>query len=165
MIQNIGFCTCLGYKQEKMKIKSYDGYGIYYGIPITFSGLGLTFDQEYKGPYIGIGTDYKYKDLIFDFGVRYTPLMRATYTDRHHMIPFTEKARFDDTSMVNVNLGVGYQISKHQQLGLFYEYTRYAYVRGDRIRTFDDGSAYSWPNSSAIESKNSIFDLTYSYSF
>lgn len=164
-VKNINPWVSLGYKQENIKLTVYDGHGIYYGIPVTFSGLGLTFEQEYKGPYIEIGTAYRYKDLTADIGVKYSPLMRATYTDRHHLVPFTETAKFDDTSMVNVNLGASYQITKHQQLALSYEYTQYAYVRGDRTRSFDNAGVYNWPNSSGIESKNSIFSLAYGYRF
>ena len=164
-VQNITPWVSLGYKLEKIKIKVYDGYGFYYGIPVTFNGLGLTFEQEYKGPYIEIGTAYRYKDLTADVGVKYSPLMRATYKDRHHFVPFTETASFDDTTMVNINLGASYHISKHQQLRLSYEYTKYAYVRGDRIRSFDNAGVRNWPNSSGIESKNSIVALAYGYRF
>ncbi len=164
-VKSISPWVSLGYKLEKIKIKVYDGYGFYYGIPVTFSGLGLTFEQEYKGPYIEIGTAYRYKDLTADVGVKYSPLIRASYTDRHHFVPFTETAKFDDTSMVNINLGACYQITNHQQLRLSYEYTRYAYVRGDRIRSLDNAGVRNWPNSSGIESKNSMIDLTYGYRF
>ena len=164
-VQNIRPWVSLGYKLEKIKIEVYDGYGIYNGIPVSFSGLGLTFEQEYKGPYIEVGTAYRYKDLTADVGVKYSPLMRATYTDRHHKVPFTETASFDDTSMVNINLGASYHITKNQHLRLSYEYTEYAYVRGDRTRNFDNAGTYYWPNSSGIESKNSIIDLTYGYRF
>jgi outer membrane protease len=164
-LKNINPWVSLGYKQEKIKIKVYDGYGIYFGIPVTFSGLGLTFEQEYKGPYIEIGTAYRYKELTADIGVKYSPLMRATYTDRHHLVPFTETAKFDDTSMVNLNFGASYQITEHHRLGLSYEYTQYAYVRGDRTRTFDNAGVHSWPNSSGIESKNSTLALAYGYRF
>lgn len=164
-ITNVWFS--LGYKKENQKFKAYDGYGNYLGIPVTFNGLGITYEQEYEGTYVGIGTDFKNKNIILNLGIKYSPWISTEYTDRHHLRtpPFTETTNFDDTDMISLNVGFGYEIDKHHTIKLAYEYTEYGYIRGDRTRKFDDGTTYNWANSAAIDSKNSILNIGYSYTF
>lgn len=166
-ISSINAWVSLGYKKENQTYKAYDGYGNYLGTPVVFSGLGITYEQEYKGPYIGLGADFKNKNYILNISTKYSPLISAEYQDRHHMRvpPFTESTNFDDTSMINFNIGLGYAIYENQVIRLSYEYTEYDYVRGDRTRVFDDGTIYNWINSAAIDSKNSLVSLSYSYTF
>ncbi len=157
----------LGYKFEKMEFKAYDGYGSYAGIPVNFSGLGITFEQEYKGPYIELGVGYNYQNFDFFLSTRYSPIISIEYTDRHHLRnpAFTEVSNIDDTSMVGIKLASSYKVDSNQKIKLEYAYTNYDYKRGDRIRSFDDGTVYSWENSTGMESKNSSILISYSYIF
>ena len=166
-ISSINTWITLGYKQEKIEFNAYDGYGEYLGVPVSFSGLGITFKQEYKGPYLGLGADFKNKYFILNLGIKYSPYMSAEYSDRHHMrIPaFTETTSFDDTDMVSFDIGLGYTFYKHHSIGLSYQYTDYDYIRGDRTRNYDDGSSITWKNTAALDSKNHILSLSYQYTF
>jgi len=166
-ISSINTWVSLGYKQEKMEFNAYDGYGNYLGTPVSFSGIGITYKQEYKGPYLGVGVDFKNKKLILNLSIKYSPYMSVEYSDRHHKrIPaFTETTNFDDTNMISYDIGLGYTFYKHQTISLSYEYTEYDYVRGDRARNYDNGTVLNWKNSAAIDSKKSMINLAYKYAF
>lgn len=166
-VSSINTWVSLGYKYENQKFNAYDGYGNYSGVPVSFSGLGITYEQEYKGPYIGVGADFKNKNYFLNLVLKYSPIMSAEYSDRHHMRtpPFTETSSLGDTDMINFSIGLGYMIDNKQTISLSYEYTQYDYVRGGRTRYFDDGTIGDWANSAAIDSKNSMIDLKYSYKF
>ncbi len=155
----------VGYRQENQTYKAYDGYGNYAGTPVTFSGLGVTFDQAYEGFYLSGGADYNYRDFTFDFSAKYSPVMNAEFTDRHHFRSFTTTTNFDETSMLSLNLGLAYNIDIHQTVSLSYEHTTYDYIRGDKTRTYDDGSVYFASNSSALDSINSLLSVAYRYKF
>lgn len=155
----------IGYRQDKQTYKAYDGYGNYEGIPVTFSGLGITFEQKYEGPYVNLGADYNYRDFTLDFSLKYSPIMNAEFTDRHHFRSFTSATSFDKTSMLNFNFGFGYNIDINQIIIISYESTEYKYIRGDRTRTYDDGTVYYWSDSSALDSTNSLINIFYKYKF
>jgi len=166
-VSNVDTWIKLGYTQEKQKFQAYDGYGEYLLSPVSFSGLVITYEQEYKGPYLGLGADFKNEQYTFNIGMKYSPIMKAEYTDRHHQrIPaFTEDADFDNITMIGVNVGVGYKITQNQALTLSYEYTKYDDKKGDRIRRFDDGTVYNWPNATGIDSESNVVQLEYTYKF
>lgn len=155
----------IGYIQEEQTYKAYDGYGNYDGIPVVFSGLGITFDQKYEGFYLGLGAGYYYRDFTFDFSSKYSSVMHAKYIDKHHFRSLTFSTSFDETFMLNLNLGFGYNIDTHQIISLSYEYTKYDYIRGNETIKHDDGSVYYATASSALDSVNSLIDITYRYKF
>ena len=169
--EDVPLWVSLGYKDEKAKFQGYNGFGIYNGYYFGFAeegygGILITFEQEYKGPYMGMGTSYQYDDFIFDASIQYSPFMNVSYTDIHHKRPFIETSHFDDTSMVSLHLGTTYQLSTHQNIILSYALTRYAFEKGDRYRIFTDvGEAYYWENMAALKSKNSQISLAYRYTF
>ena len=171
LFEDVPLWVSLGYKDEKATFQGYNGFGIYDGYYFEFAKLGyggllITFKQEYKGPYIGMGTSYPYDDFIFDASLQYSPLMNVSYTDIHHKRPFVENSHFDDTSMVSLHLGTTYQLSTHQNIILSYTWTHYAFEKGDRDRVFTDvGEAYYWENMAALKSKNSQISLAYRYTF
>lgn len=166
-VSSINTWVSIGYRYENQKFSAYDGNGVYLGFPVVFSGLGITYEQEYKGPYIGIGADLKNKNILLNLGFKYSPMMSTEYQDRHHQrVPaFTEKSNLDETDMINFNIGLGYIIDKSQTISLSYEYTKYDYIRGNRTRYFDNGTVGGWDNSAAVDSKNSMINLKYSYIF
>ncbi|WP_333804846.1 omptin family outer membrane protease [Sulfurospirillum sp.] len=171
LFEDLPLWVSLGYKDEKAKFQSYNGFGIYDGYyfefdKIGYGGLLITFEQEYKGPYIGMGTSYQYDDFIFDSSLQYSPFMNVSYTDIHHKRPFVENSHFNDTSMVSLHFGTTYQLSTHQNIIVSYALTRYDFEKGDRDRVFTDvGKAYYWENSAALKSKNSQISLAYRYTF
>ena len=166
-ISSINTWISLGYRYENQKFLAYDGYGVYTGIPVSFNGLGITYEQEYKGPYIGIGADFINNDFILNFGFKYSPLMSADYTDVHHQrVPArTFTSDFDETDMLNFNVGLGYKINKSQKISLTYEYTKYDYVRGDETLQDAGGPTARLTDVAAVDSKNSMINLEYSYIF
>lgn len=166
-VSSINTWVSLGYKYEYQKFSAYDGNGIYVGVPVSFSGLGITYEQEYKGPYIGVGADFKNEDFILNLGFKYSPLMSADYTDVHHkrVPPRTFTSDLDETSMLNFNIGLGYMIDKSQKISLSYEYTKYDYVRGDETYQDAGGPSVSLTDVAAVDSKNSMINLEYSYTF
>ena len=166
-VSNIYTWVSLGYKKENLEFNAYDGYGVYSGDPVSFSGLAITYKQENKGPYVGVGADFKNESYILNLGFKYSPFINSQYTDRHHMRnpAFTETTYFDETDMIHINIGLKYIIDKTQMLSLSYEATEYNYVRGTRIRRFDDGTVYVWANSAAIDSINTMTNISYNYAF
>ena len=165
VFESISLWKGIGYRQENQTYKAYDGYGNYNGTPLTFDGLGITFKQKYEGLYLSLGADYNYRDITFNLSAKYSPLIYAEYEDRHHFRNFTSTTNFNETSMLNLNFGFAYNIDIHQAVSLSYEYTDYDYVRGDRIRTYDNGTSYRWNDSIALDNVNSLINIAYVYKF
>lgn len=156
-----------GYKNERISYMAYDGYSGSSNGDLSLNGLVISFDQEYKGPYIELGTNYKYENFEILLRLMYSPIMTASYKDRHHMRTpaFTEIGEFNNVSMYNFKISTNYYVDDNQILILSYEHTMYSYARGNRIRTIDGAESFIWNNTTAIESKNSIIQLKYAYKF
>jgi outer membrane protease len=166
----------LGYKWEKQLFKAYDGTYIYSGSDLpsefraytgTFNGKGITYKQEYNGFYIGADLEKEYKDFDFLVNVKYTPKMNVEFTDTHHMRnpSFTDYTSFDETSMLSLGLGINYNINVNQMLSFYYDYTKYSYIRGDRVRSYVIGYNWQLPESVGVESENNMISLQYTYKF
>lgn len=166
----------LGYKWEKQLFKAYDGSYIYSGSDLpselraytgTFSGKGITYEQVYKGFYLGAELEKKYKDLYFMLNTKYTPNMQVEFTDTHHMrVPsFTDYTSFNDTSMLSLGLGIDYNMDRNQILSFSYDYTKYFYKRGDRVRSYVTGYNWELPGTVGVESENNLINLEYKYRF
>jgi outer membrane protease len=166
--------TSLGYKWEKQLFKAYDGSYIYSESPSgfrnlegNFTGIGITYDQEYKGFYLGAELEKKFNNVNFLFNLKYTPWMDVEFTDTHHKrVPaFTDYTSFDQTSMFSFGSEIDYNINSNQMLSFSYEYTKYSKVRGDRVRSYVTGYNWNLPNSVGIESSNDLITVEYVYKF
>lgn len=160
------FSFLLGFNYEYVQFKAYDGYGTYYGSPVSFSGLGITFDQEFYGPYIGFKYNKNYKDIDFNLITKYSPLVFAEYSDNHHFRNFIETSNFDFGSMIKIMLNIDYNIDENNVIGLEGEYVKYFNNSGDRIRHFYDDDTYLFMEDMAdLDSKSINFSITYKYKF
>lgn len=165
--------TSIGYKWEKQLFKAYDGSYVYSSssgfrdLEGNISGLGITYNQEYKGLYLGVELEKNYKNINFLFNTKYTPLMNVEFTDTHHLrVPaFTDYTSFDKTSMFSLGAKADYFITKNQILSLSYDYTKYTKIRGNRVRSYETGYDLSLPNTVGIESSNDLLTLDYIYKF
>ncbi len=163
----------LGYKWEKQLFEAYDGSYIYSSsgslrdLEGTFSGIGITYNQEYKGFYLGAEFEKKYNNIKFFLNTKYTPWMEVEFTDTHHKrVPaFTDYTSFDKTSMYSLGAKVDYDITSNQTLSLSYDYTKYSNIRGNRVRSYVTAYNLSLPNTVGVESSNDLITLKYVYSF
>lgn len=172
--KSIKVSTNIGYKWEKQLFKAYDGSYIYSSSSTSLrdlegniSGLGITYDQEYKGFYLGAEVEKKFNNIKFIFNTKYTPLMDVEFTDTHHLrVPaFTDYTSFDKTSMYSLGAKLDYSITSNQILSFAYDYTKYAKIKGNRIRSYVTGYDLSLPNTVGIESSNDLFIFEYMYKF
>lgn len=162
----------LGYKLEKQSFDAYDGSYIYSvngfrDASGDVSGLGISYNQEYKGFYIGAQAQYDINNLSLGLGMKYTPFMDIKWSDRHYLrVPaFIDTTSFKKTDMMNTSIMLQYTFLTNHAIKLLYEYTKYSLVKGDRIRSYDDGTSLSLPKSVGIKSSNNILSLEYLYSF
>ncbi len=166
----------MGYKHEKHQYEARNGSYVYSDWSAEtidnlriyegdFNGLGITYTQELKGFYLGATTEFQFGDFTLNLDVKYSNKINAHYTDRHHFRYFNDKTTFDDTSMLTYKVGLDYKLKKHHSLGIAYEQTKYDYVRGDRVRSYDDGTNWDLPDSVAMESDNKLVTLSYQYNF
>ena len=132
---------------------------------MIFDGIGISFTQRYKGPYISFKTEYVYKKVAFNLGIKYSNKIKAFYEDRHHMRDFTEVSKFGNTTMKKIFLGASYFLDKNNQISFNYEQSDFKYLRGDRLRTWDDGFFIYAENSAATKSTYNSLTVNYKYIF
>jgi len=161
----------IGFKYDDKRYKAYDGSYIYssqdgfrdqFG---TFSGLGITYSEQFSSIYVGIDGKLKLNSLIVKAALKYSPFVNITNSDTHHLRYFTNENSFDTTSMVNIEASVLYPIEENIFFGLIFESLNYSKTDGVTTRTYysgateaEAGSVYKY-NGAAIQSSYEVFNL------
>ena len=141
----------IGYKIENRAFKAYDGSYIYSSNSGfrdqsgNFSGLGISYEEEFKTLYLGLNLKKYYDRFILSGRIAYSPKVTATNIDTHHNRYFTNNNTFADTTMKELSANVEYPINKSISLALNYLRVDYDETEGMTTRTYYDGATEATP--------------------
>lgn len=152
---NITLSGLLGYRMENYEWEARGGTYSYFGTTGDFSDpadpnyigddtLGITYEQVFHVPYIGVNAAYTWGPV--DIGLR---LIGSTFVfgeadDQHHLRDMETHADFDGGDMFSVSLSLAYHLGEHVVLAGAIDYTMYDTMVADSTYTwtYEDGSTY-----------------------
>jgi plasminogen activator len=166
----------VGFKRDYWKWNAYDGsfvYSIscdddgtciydYRGYRGNFTGLGITYEQEFNTPYFGIAAKLNFDKLQLNARLIGSPWVDLETSDTHHQRnpPFVDRGDFERSNMIGLDLGAHYQMTENLSLGAMYHYQEYDETKGFTVRTDETGEI---PERSSHESD--MFSVFMNYRF
>jgi plasminogen activator len=129
-----------GYKRNNWKWKAYGGTYIYSEEWLwdTIGGwpddlLGITYEQWWDVPYIGVGLAAEVGPVEFDCRLIGSTIVDAEDEDHHHLRGLIFKEKFEDGEFIGVKAGVTYNITSTLGVGLGLDYQNFEEVKGGMI--------------------------------
>jgi len=166
----------VGFKRDYWKWSASDGSFVYScgdetcsplnydyrGYRGNFTGLGITYEQEFNTPYFGVAAQLNFNQLQLNARIIGSPWVDLETSDTHHQRnpPFVDTGNFDHTSMIGLDLSAHYQMAGNFSLGAMYHYQKYDETTGFTVRNDETGEI---PERSSHESD--MFSVFLNYRF
>lgn len=172
---NLIFSLFLGFKYDFLKFEARGGSYIYSTTTyrdttgVFSSGqLGITYEQTFKTPYIGVGLRGKIDN--FELFGRFigSTLAQADTDDIHHLRNMNISTKAKDGNMISFDLGASYKFLQHYSVELGYNHTSYDSLKGDaQYSTVVDGAhnLIEYVDAGMMDLETSTFSLNFNYSF
>ncbi|MFP7755129.1 omptin family outer membrane protease [Thermodesulfobacteriota bacterium B35] len=172
-LEDTEFSLFAGYKYDKWKWVATGGTFIYstYYLRDTIGTLpdetGITYEQWYHVPYVGIGFHAELTRVTLSGRLIASPFVQAGDRDQHHLRNLVFEEDFDNGTMLGVDLNGGYRFTDQLALMFNYHYQKYEEMKGDTTITDQvTGEQYHIPGDAAsIEHYSHLFSLSLQYTF
>ena len=136
------FSGLLGYKHDNWEWESYGGSYVY-STTYLHDTVGsfpagekvITYNQWFDVPYIGLGFESAAGRMFFKGRIIASPLVSAGDEDIHHLRNLRFEGDFDYSSMVGIDLGLGYSFTPNLALTAAFKYQKYEEADGDTLIT------------------------------
>lgn len=147
-----------GYRHLNMKWKAYGGSYVYSSaagyraLVGTFpaSELGITYEQTWETPYLGLGASASIDDVTVTGEVIGSGWVNARDHDHHVVRRILFDESFAPSTMIGATLGIEYRLNPLVSLTGRAEYQRYFEAKGaTRLHDIDTGITYHYPKPAA----------------
>lgn len=136
------FSGLVGYKHDNWEWESYGGSYVY-STTYLHDTVGsfpagekvITYNQWFDVPYIGLGFESAAGRMFFKGRIIASPLVSAGDEDIHHLRNLRFEGDFDYSSMVGIDLGLGYSFTPNLALTAAFKYQKYEEADGDTLIT------------------------------
>lgn len=123
--------------------------------------LGITYEQTYDVPYIGIGFHANLDPVTLDGRFIGSTLVSADDKDTHHLrnIYFTDD--FDSGHMFGIDFACTYNFTPHFAATAAFQYQKYEEITGDASALYlDSGQQYTWKDGAGISFESTLISLS-----
>lgn len=145
----------VGYMRSYKRFKAYGGTYTYSqrgttnrNITGSFSGLGLTYSEEFNSFYVGLQIMKKLSIVDLSIDIKYSPFTYAQNSDTHHYRFFENVSKFESIKMLNIGFKPIIKFNKKSKLRLDISWTKYFKTLGNTKRTYYKDTAestkYDW---------------------
>lgn len=164
----------LGYKKDYFKWTTFGGNYIYtYNTFRDSTGSfsdndkGISYEQIFNTPYIGIKGSYKIKHFLFSSKLIASNIATAEGNDNHFSRNLYFEDRFNNIEMYEANINIELYLNKNSSIGFVYDKVEYKETKGSETVTKTNTGVISYypKGSVGISNKSTSTSLYYSYSF
>lgn len=128
--------------------------------------LGITYEQTFNVPYIGIGFKGDFDRIHFAAKITGSVLVSGEAIDHHHLRNLVTTDDFSNESMIAFDVSFGYDVSDTIGLEVAYAYEKYDTMKGDSVWDFnDEGVSIAFPDSAGADLETSMVSMNITYSF
>lgn len=154
---DVAVAALAGYRHYEIKYRATGGSYIYSGLDyrdttgnFTPGQLGISYQQWWDTPYLGIGTYYRSNDFSLSMELYGSPVSYSRDRDYHALRYTLFKEKFQPLGMVGASLGLEYQITPMFSVAGRLDYTRYSEQKGGtRMIDYAAEESYRFPKPSA----------------
>ncbi len=172
-LEGTEFSLFAGYKYDKWEWEATGGTYIYstYYLRDTIGTLpdetGITYEQWYHVPYIGIGFKADLTRVTLSGRFIASPFVQAGDKDQHHLRNLVFEEDFDNGTMIGVDLNGGYHFTDQLALLFKYHYQKYNEMKGETTITdqVTGEQYYISGDAASIEHYSHLFSLAMQYTF
>jgi plasminogen activator len=166
ILRNEGFSLGLlaGYRFDYARWQAMNGNSNYMDTP--FTGLGITYEQWWEAPYIGISASWTSEQWTIGARLIGSPLAMARDEDTHHFRMVRFEREFERSTMWGASARVGYRWSDAFTIGLTYEWQKWDLAKGSTTLTdLNSGMSVYFPNAAGAKNTMHALSLDLSYRF
>jgi plasminogen activator len=128
--------------------------------------LGITYEQTFNVPYIGIGFKGDFDRIHFAAKITGSVFVNGEAVDHHHLRNLVTTDDFSNESMIAFDVSFGYDISDNIGLEVAYAYEKYDTMTGDSVWDFNnEGVSIGYADSAGAELETSMVSMNITYSF
>lgn len=128
--------------------------------------LGITYEQTFDVPYIGVGMVGDYGQWQFQGRFIFSPLVSGEAIDHHHMRNLVTVDDFSGESMMSFDIAGSYAVSEATLIKLAFAYQSYDTMQGDSEWQFNDiGVVQNIADGAGADHDSSMFSLSVVYRF
>lgn len=145
----------VGYKYDTYKWAAYHGTANYVAPP-DLSGLGISYRQNWRAPYIGLALNGRHGAFGYEARLTYSPFASGFDRDHHHIRSLIFTDRYRRSSMIAAHLGLSYAVTPMLAATLGYDYQRWSLAKGSTVvRDLLYGDSWYFGGSAAGASQQS----------
>jgi outer membrane protease len=123
-----------GYKWSYSKWQAFNGTANY--DPYVFDGLGITYEQWWEAPYIGLQAKAEFGKWSFGGKVIGSWWASAHDQDYHHFRDVLYTDDFRKSDMIGATAEAGYKLTDTLTMSVTYDYLRWCQARGPATMTY-----------------------------
>lgn len=127
--------------------------------------LGITYEQTYKTPYIGIAIKGNLSALELETRLTGSPFVRLEAKDHHHSRNDVFHDHFKNGEMIVFDVKGAYRFADHYGMQLGYTFQKYYRMHGDTTAYYSNGTTESYPNGAGAELRYHKFSVNFIYMF
>ena len=119
-----------GYKADFYRWQAFGGTANYLTPPALPPGVGISYEQNWTAPYLGLGGSWQTGSWSLNGRVIGSLWAKGDDRDQHHLrsLLFTED--FGRSTFIGADVGVGYRLSQSASLTLNYGYQNWQTAKG-----------------------------------
>jgi plasminogen activator len=126
------FSALLGYRWEDYKWQAYGGTANYGVLP---PGLGITYEQWWEAPYIGLQAKGEWGNWSLGGRVIGSWWVDSHDRDNHHLRTILFTDQFGRSDMIGVNIKAGFKIHPNATITVGYDYQDWGLAKGPTTAT------------------------------
>ena len=119
-----------GYKRQDQEWDAFDGVANYAVLP---PGIGISYEQTWRAPYIGVSADAEWHKWIVGGRVIGSWWVDSQDEDTHHLRNLRFNEEFGRSDMVSVNAKVGYRLTPHVSVLGTYDWQKWDVAKGPTV--------------------------------
>ena len=125
---NIELTALAGFKWDNFRWHAINGTANY--IPGPFTGLGISYEQDYRAPFIGLSVASRFGKLGINGRVIGSWWGDAEDRDHHHLRSLLFRDKGDNARMLAANVGLVYALTPAVSATLSYDYQHWFLSKG-----------------------------------
>ena len=128
--------------------------------------LGITYEQKFNVPYLGIGFNADIDRLHIAAKVIGSIFVNGEAIDHHHARNLVTYDDFSGENMLGFDIALGYDITEALNLTAKFSYEKYDTMKGDSDWHFNDiGLVYTLKDGAGADLETTMFSLNMTYNF